>query len=413
MHTWTSPTQSERVLPLYPGDLLRGFRKYRLFLLLVTVVVTGGFLLFSRYSMQYTASATVAVLVKDPVSFGEDYGHLYSWTTASQLNDTMEYAVSGPVMAHQLCEALALEDLPAVLSVDGTADTNLFTLYAAGKDRAAVIQVLRCILELCPHVTEPVIGPARFVVLSEPAVSAGPLLSWPTALLAGLVLSLLMGAAWLILYAILRNTVRTADDIRQELQLPCLGILPLQSNDPETHHRAIGHLAGILTNSLSDAQRVLIIAGTDYQDEIFRTAGDLAAVFSDAGQNVLLLTADQAAAAHFWSMDNLQLDQNPAGSIALMNKRLAPLRSRYDRIFIAAPPCGVSADALILAGAADAVVYLIRQDLTPLHSIQSCLSDFTQIDAPVLGCVLTGVDSGALGYGQLPRDPKQQPERRP
>ena len=72
-----------------------------------------------------------------------------------------------------------------------------------------------------------------------------------------------------------------------------------------------------------------------------------------------------------------------------------------------------SADALILAGAADAVVYLIRQDLTPLHSIQSCLSDFTQIDEPVLGCVLTGVDSGALGYGQLPRDPKQQPERRP
>ena len=112
-------------------------------------------------------------------------------------------------------------------------------------------------------------------------------------------------------------------------------------------------------------------------------------------------------------MDNLRWEPEAVGSIAGMTGYLKPLRSRYDRILIAASPCSLSADTLILAGAADAVVYLIRQDLTPLHSIQSSLSDFTQIDAPVLGCVLTGVDSGALGYGQLPRDPKQQPERRP
>jgi len=377
MHTGTSPVQSELALPLYPGDFLRGFRTYRLLFLMITVLVIGGFLLFSVCSMEYTASATVAVLVKNPVSYGEDYVHLYSWTTASQLAETMEYVVSGPVMERRLCDALNMKELPAVLAVDGTADTNLFTLYAVGKNREPTVQVLRCVLDLCPQVAEPVIGPARFVLLSEPSVSATPILAPMAAFLAGLAVSLLFAAGWLLLYAVLRKTVRTADHIRQDLRLPCLGILPLQAADSEHHHRAIAHLSGVLSHSLLDSQRVLVITGTDYRDEIFRTAGDLAAAFSDAGQSVLLLTADRTAASHFWSVDNLRWEPEAVGSIAGMTGYLKPLRSRYDRILIAASPCSLSADTLILAGAADTVIYLVRQDLTPLHSIQSCLSDLT------------------------------------
>ena len=56
-------------------------------------------------------------------------------------------------------------------------------------------------------------------------------------------------------------------------------------------------------------------------------------------------------------------------------------------------------DASIVAGAADAVIYIVRQDTVMRDSIRSGLNLLLSADEKVLGCVLTGATGGLGGYG--------------
>jgi capsular exopolysaccharide synthesis family protein len=71
---------------------------------------------------------------------------------------------------------------------------------------------------------------------------------------------------------------------------------------------------------------------------------------------------------------------------------IADLRTSYDLVILDAPPALLVADARILAGLVDAVVYTVRWDRTPRGAVLEGLKDLRSVGAPIAGTTLTLVD---------------------
>ena len=88
---------------------------------------------------------------------------------------------------------------------------------------------------------------------------------------------------------------------------------------------------------------------------------------------------------------------------AEITRILNDFRDSYDLVFIDTPPCGVISDATIISGAADAILYVIRQDAVMQNAIRSGINTLLETDAKFLGCVLNGAAGGFGGYGSYYR----------
>ncbi len=104
----------------------------------------------------------------------------------------------------------------------------------------------------------------------------------------------------------------------------------------------------------------------------------------------------------------LNLDLIPSGSIPpnpsellgseRMKKLLAQVEEHYDYVFIDSPPLGVVADALVIAPQSAGVVLVARQKQTIYDELEKCIDSIKQIDATMLGVVVTDVRSDTAGY---------------
>lgn len=102
------------------------------------------------------------------------------------------------------------------------------------------------------------------------------------------------------------------------------------------------------------------------------------------------------------------LDLIPSGSIPpnpsellgsdRMKKLLEQVEEKYDYVFIDSPPLGVVADALVIAPRSAGVVLVARQKQTTYDELEECISAIKQIDATMLGVVVTDVRSDSAGY---------------
>jgi len=396
-------SSSDLVLPFYLSDLWRGFRTLWWAFLLLILLSTAVAMLCDALTVEYTASATATVLIENPFLPGR-YEYAYNWATATQLADALTYVLSCERLERAICAQLNCPELPAVLSVFFTADTNLLTLHAAGPDPQASLAVLEAALELCPTVAEPILGSTQFVVLAEPALPETAQSALGAAALCGALLGSFLCAVWLVLYAILRKTIRTDVDVRQQLGLPCLGALPPLSHTTE-YDRCIQQLREIVSHKLHSTQKVILISETASGEGASAAARSLAASFAEIGRRVLLIRGSSTVSEPSMTqitpyLDLLQIQGECSGGISGLQKDLLPLRAQYERIFIDAPPCEIGADGLYYAAAADAVCFVVKQDTVSEARIQACLDELSRINTLILGCILTETAVGFAAYGR-------------
>ena len=102
------------------------------------------------------------------------------------------------------------------------------------------------------------------------------------------------------------------------------------------------------------------------------------------------------------------LDLIPSGSIPpnpsellgsdRMKQLLAQAEEQYDYIFVDSPPLGVVADVLVVAPQSAGVVLVARQKQTTYDELEKCVETIKQINATMLGVVVTDVHSETSGY---------------
>jgi capsular exopolysaccharide synthesis family protein len=254
-------------------------------------------------------------------------------------------------------------------------------------------------------------------------------------------LGLIMGVSWTFLRETMRAGFRDPLALKDATGLPVMAQIPLiRFRKP----RALLDLltspqAGVVQDAICGLRTTLLLAGADEAPQTIictsSVAGEgktvlaitLAQNLAGLGKSVLLLDGDQRSdgLARFLdgaipqdlhtvitgqvtveaaisrdprlSVDVITGQRQPNGAADLfcsasfatfMNK----MRERYDYIIINAPPVLPVPDGRILAQHADAVVYAVRWNKTPLDLIMAGRRELDNVHAPITGLVMSQVD---------------------
>jgi succinoglycan biosynthesis transport protein ExoP len=293
---------------------------------------------------------------------------------------------------------------------------------------------------------------------TEPRAAIHPVLSQDLGV--GLLLGLLFGLGLAWVREQLDSSIKTPDDLEQDLGIPFLGLLPEiedeeeakrgskrkrepRSSPPEliVHDRPLSGIAeaarSVRTNllfmnpdrpykkllvssaapsegkttvacciaiaSAQGGQRVCIIDCDLRRPRLHRVFGRV----GDAGVTSVLVgeaTLDEVikptVVHNLWSIPAGPLPPNPAD--LLQSERFArllnDLADRFDRIVIDSPPLVAVTDSAIISRLADGTVFVVRAFKTSKHLSAQGLRSLRDVDAPVVGAVLNAVNLNRHEY---------------
>ena len=453
----------ENQVDFYLSDFWRGFVKFW-WIGVLCAVLFGGVMFYKNYSTyvpQYTASATFTVHTQNAVLSGDAgmsaYSFYYDRGSASQLASVFPYVLKSEILQKQVCQDLGVDSMPATVSVTCVDETNMITLTTTGKDPQLTYDTLMSVTENYSKVSEYIIGQTKLVMISPATIPTEPsnAFSWRGDTLKGAFIGLLLGVAWIVIYGVLRRTIRTKEDIKRELNQKCIGVMPqvffkkyknkidkriLISNPlvGNAFLESVRLLRDSLHNALEPGDKVIMFTSTAPGEGKSVTTVNLAAIYAKNGAKVLLMDCDIRNSGirkliknselevkdkvydekgevlySISRVENLDIDLlsfnykekslskminiqvNMHGLEGLVNS----LREKYDLIFMDTPPCGMIADAAIAAAAADGAVYIIRQDTVMDTNIRQGLDTLEHTDIRLMGCILNGAVGGIGGYG--------------
>jgi capsular exopolysaccharide synthesis family protein len=275
-------------------------------------------------------------------------------------------------------------------------------------------------------------------------------------------LGLMVGTGVALFRVLLDRTVRTAEGLREDTEVPVLGNIPYETRfkkGPElvTHAKTIQAEAfrQLRTNlQFVDAEKpvgVLVVTSALPKEGKSTISTNLAISFSEAGKDVVLVDADmrrpkvadylglegsvgltnvlvgQAAiddVLQYWGGTGLRVlpsgssPPNPSELLGSpsMDDLIEELRSRFDLVVIDAPPLLPVTDAVIASTRADGAVLVCRYGKTRRGDVERGVEALRAVDTRVLGTILNctplkGVDArGYEGYASYQDSARPQAE---
>jgi len=268
-------------------------------------------------------------------------------------------------------------------------------------------------------------------------------------LLLGLMLAILLS----LLLEYLDNTVRSDEDVAIKLEVPLLGILPwvrgrhtkfelqrgfLQNFSPAFSEAVRTLRTGVLMSALDHPHKVLLITSSVPEEGKTSVSMNLAFALAQV-KRTCLIDADmrRPSVAKVLGVDsklpglsNLvantdpvakcvhehesglffipagPIPPNPSELLSSMRFKevLAKLEDLFEIIVIDSPPVQLVSDATILAGVANALVFVTRADATPYQVAKGALEQLKKGKAKLLGVVLNRLDVDKAeryyGYGR-------------
>lgn len=373
-------------------DFLRSFGRLWWLTILLAAIVAVGALLYSikSYQPMYKVETTFTVETYNPTQSG--YTFFYDNHTAAQMALTFPYLLDSDLLLERVKADLGVEYLNGTPNAKVIENSNLFTLSVTSRDPQAAYDILQALIKNYPAVAEYVIGKTQLNMIDYPEFPSMPYNSTQhvkfTAI--GCLIGFILGMGVVLVYALMRNTVRKETDIIEKLQSNCLGSVPLvipkgnrKTIDLSIHNSKVGtpfkesfRGLALQTARMMENRKILLITATMPEEGTSTVARNLADALAEQGKSVVLL--------------------NGSTQIA---ERLRSVQTEADYILIDAPACQTLAKVAPLAEHAEAILYVIRQDYSKLPRVMNCFEDLNQFEAKLIGCVLTGVRSGITGYG--------------
>lgn len=437
------------------SDIWRGVIKFG-WIAVALAVLLGGLQFYRsyvRFSPVYTVTATFTVQTENKVLSGENgvsaYSFYYNRNTADQLANVFPNIISSPILITHVCKDLDVKSMPATVSAACIAGTNMVTLTANGSDPQLTYDTLVSVINNYSSVADYIIGRTKLVIISAPVVPETPSnqMAWRSSVLRAALIGAVIGIGWIMVYAILRKTIRTKEDIRNVLNQSCVGVLPQVvfkkyrrkiNTDIILTNPLIGNdfleslrlLRGSVQKTLSDGEKVVMVTSTAPDEGKSVVTVNLASIFAKNEGRILVIDCDLRDSGISALIGEEMRNQNAkketdyyiirhsdALGFDLLNFKdgerklqsiirtsnlktvFEEIKADYDLILIDTPPCGIISDASIIAGAADAILYIIRQDVVMQTSIRTGINSMLETGTKLLGCLLNGATGGPGGYG--------------
>lgn len=254
----------------------------------------------------------------------------------------------------------------------------------------------------------------------------------------GAVAGLLIGITMATILEFLDQGLRTAEDVRQKLGVPCVGLVPRhvtpgtakarQERDTLVASEAYRRLRTSLLFAAPDSQlRSVVITSARSGEGKTQTAANLAVALASADQRIVLVDADMRRpdmhrifsrplqggmselimsvrpgeklslrSARATSQPNLTLitagtiPPNPSELLASRRAALLlhGLESAFDLVVVDTPPIDAVPDALNLAAEASATIVVVDAGRTNATQTQATIETLRSVGANVIGVVL-------------------------
>ncbi|MGN6590770.1 MAG: GumC family protein [Sphingomicrobium sp.] len=261
-------------------------------------------------------------------------------------------------------------------------------------------------------------------------------------LIIGMGAGLLAGLAGAVGLEFLNDTIKTREDVRKKLSLPCLGTVPKTGlrdsfiddlkNPTSMISEAYSAIVAALRFSTEDGMpKVLLVTSTRSGEGKSSTALAIAQNFARRDRRVLLidsdlrkpafktthdriglsklLTANDSLNDHvvetqhrsLWLLPSGPLPPNPADllSTGRIRKIIAEAREAFDLVVIDGPPTLGLADAPLLASAAGSALFVIESGKTRTRAAIEALNRLEATGTRLVGAALTKSQDSGDGYG--------------
>ncbi|MBR5262247.1 MAG: AAA family ATPase, partial [Clostridia bacterium] len=399
-------TESSEVR-IYLSDLWNGVKKLWWVCLLISAILGASMFIkaYSSYVPVYTASATLTVTTQRSSSVNSIsvYTFYYDATTASQLETTFPIILRSNLLQDAICEDMGIDYVPASLNASAVPGTNFFTMTATGRDPQSAYDVLLSAIEKFPSVAKYAVGNIRLELISSPQVPESPSNSsdYTNKAVTGVLIGLIIGVIIILVYMVMRRTIKTKDDIRKDLNVELLGSVPevkfkkrtkqidesvlFTNNKVGTGFKeSLRVLRNLFANALKNNEKVVMVTSTAPGEGKTTVSTNLALALADYGKKVLVVDADLRhpsvlsllgekeedidfyAVTPQYKLAELERFNISYMSVLKQNKDklfldieelkeiFNTVRDDYDYIIVDTPPCGLVSDSTYVAQAVDA-----------------------------------------------------------
>ena len=407
---------------------------------------------FIQYTPLYRCEATFTV------STGENTGFYYSTTAADQMSRTFPYILDSSYFRSVLLDTLETDTLNGEISAETIENSNMVTMTVSSPSPEDARSILEAALSVYPEVSRFVLGDIELNLIDEIQTPTSPynVPSKKRLLAYGAFGGLLVASILTLVWALLNNTVKSAEAMERFTSLECLGALPavkqkarknsavsqyvsiLDHRTPHGFRESVSALAVRVRSALKEkGGNILLITSSMAGEGKSTVAIDLAEQLAREKHRVMLIDFDlrgqndarllgmkggvtvadvlrkpkllddnflrfsKRLGFFFWGGE--QREQNPSPYLRDPHLKdiLQRLCSQVDYLILDTPPCGIFPDASILAEYADASLLVVRYDAVTGPGIMESLSMLNDAQVPVLGYVFNAFPqtSGSYGYG--------------
>lgn len=446
-------TKKDEFVKVYLSDLIKGLQKFW-WICVAAAVIAGGFKAVNErinYSPKYSSSAILTVSTQNTSSVGgiSVYNFYYDSTAASQLSDIFPNILSLNILQDMICEDLDLTYMPASLSASAVASTNMVTLTATGADPQLTYDVLISAIDNFPAAAKYVIGNIRFETIAQPQIASSPSnkVNYLKEAVVGGAIGAVLGLLVIFVYVLQRRTIKSKKDIKTELNQETLAVIPhitfkkrtiqidksllfTNSELSDSFKEAVRVMRNVFVSSLKENEKIIMATSSVPGEGKTTVVTNLAVSLVDLNKKVLLVdgdirhpsvlpllginpqeltfrtVSDEYGIAYVEkykiyvmipaSSENEETGYFNSGSI---KRILSSLKDKFDYILVDTPPCGLISDAMFIAQAADAAIYVIHQDAVRVSRIKSGLDNLMSTDINIIGTVLNGTAISILDYG--------------
>lgn len=450
----TTENKKDIFVTVYLNDVIKALRRFW-WVCVAAAVLFGGYSAISSriaYVPEYQSSVTLTVNTQNEsgaISGVSVYTFYYDTTTASLLSTTFPYILNYNLLQEAICEDIGTSYMPASLSASAVAGTNMFTLTSRGRDPQLTYDVLISALKNYPIFAKYVVGNITFEILKSPSVATSPSnkVDYFGEAAKGAIIGVVFGLIFIFAYIIQRKTIKTKNDIKNQLNLDALATIPrigfkkrampgdksliftnpdIESGFPESFRV----LRNVFISSLKKNEKIIMTTSSVPGEGKTTIVTNLAIALADHGKNVLLFDADirHPSIAQLLGVDPADIEyetvtelykianikeyrlsvlfptasEDPDAeymSSADIKKMFDELRDAYDYILVDTPPCGLISDALFIAQYSDVAMFVTHQDAVRISRVRKTLDSLMSTDIRILGCILNGTAQSFSSYG--------------
>lgn len=402
---WTDETDYIDI-PALIRSMKRYARRYMLLAVPLILCMSVCLAVFTKpyTKKEYVAGGTFAIGLRLSNSYSFDYTFSsLTWERQpilTQMNSVLNALMDSGYITQRVKDAMGKkndEELNGQIYMNSTYSTNFVDIYVVSDSLEDAEAIRETLFASLPDAVFPAFGFIEMTIeklYTREESSPRAFLASPAVWAAGGAVLGIAGYLGLVfLYALRRRDVETPKDLRNLTDLPCLGKLPALKK--KARFRKQGKTEeqnGSLVMTKED-QRAFEIFIRNVSEEIWQRQIRvllLTGIGSGRGQSTIATEMEKA-----WrnmGKKVIRTDLNPKVKAITEEKIRFSLDQHLqyaDLILIDGPSCDQSADVLILADCADAVITVIREGQSQPDEIREMFRSLQYAGAGPLGYVLS------------------------